>query len=625
MGEIEFSKAHESNELPTSIFKNRMLLEAFNFTDEQMNEFIEWDALSNPSANLVKRLILEKFDHPLEDWEFGFSLIALKNVEIQELCDLKHVGEQRREQFFRELRMLKSGEPIRISRNEKNKNCSLREVAGISESVFDNAFVPWSALGTKATKVLLRIILNSQRGSTGTYAEGFQVKDLDQLTVKSIENKKGFGAATLGSVIEALRIWKSDMSVMAPAPSVERDDVVNALSKVNDFNFDPPTLLIYDVDDELAHYLKKYKIESALFLADFLQNNIDVDRVVLMRYEGRLLEFAKQLSARSRQFALVTFREVFQSAMEDPSERFVENIESKYGFSKAQLAVVFPQFVRSAVAIRLRIKGRTLQEIGDKLGVTRERARQLIQLGSSYLDEENRERVLQAKKIIREAVGREEKSSVERVTQALGVFICMHPGVSSKELETNLQLSQSEIRHLAPKELRKFISGSAEKNVKEVSRWTDSQLLESIKIAGTFHYPLSTPQYNELVRIGEVSGPSSQLIAKRFGTWKNACRDAGVEPTQMGKHEYAHKWSSAELVDFMVEYLLDPNSSGSFGDYEHWRDVQIRAVPSSAHMRHEMHSWRAAQNLALAKISELGPLDPEIYWPSHPSHEASVV
>jgi hypothetical protein len=126
--------------------------------------------------------------------------------------------------------------------------------------------------------------------------------------------------------------------------------------------------------------------------------------------------------------------------------------------------------------------------------------------------------------------------------------------------------------------------------------------LEVLKKAGTYYFPLKISDYDHLLEIGEIEGPSVAKIGILFDSWGEACRMAGVEPAPALRHEYSKTWSDVELVSFVVRYLNDENTPGSFDGYRAWREIQLDHGPSEALLRNTFESWSKIKRQALEII-----------------------
>lgn len=244
---------------------------------------------------------------------------------------------------------------------------------------------------------------------------------------------------------------------------------------------------------------------------------------------------------------------------------------------------------RNLAILRERAAGSTLDEIGQNYGLTREAVRQIIvKCGGSGFT------------LHTQAVRESQLSEVESKNEALRSFVRSHPGITIVELASEFGLKKDVALSRLTKSEKKLISGS--KLVRDKSRiWSDEMILDALRLAQTYHYPLTTTDYQELVTIGEIKGPSVPLIANRYKTWSQACIAAGVEYVE-AYTTYSVTWSREDLVEIVGEYLLDPETTGTVGDYNRWRDAATDRIPSFAQLRIVVGPWSQACDEALSNI-----------------------
>ena len=266
--------------------------------------------------------------------------------------------------------------------------------------------------------------------------------------------------------------------------------------------------------------------------------------------------------------------------------------------------------------IQMRSAGATLEQIGDKFGITRERVRQLLitKLGKD-----------EAKRL--EANGREgkvhqdyhrlfefiENDSVEfplnhdlsvmldqlvsdRRMTAEGYrrpwaalveeWLCENPGIYPEEFEALTGISPRAGSSLAPNAFARFC-------LRENS-WTvgysDEQLLNSLRVAATFEFPLSAKKFDDLASVGEIDAPTSQTVMNRFGSWNVACRKAGIEGHQPWTDEYERQWSENDIWSIVQDFLLLDDHRASITDFDLWLQNQ-EGLPSAARVRQILGKW----------------------------------
>lgn len=240
--------------------------------------------------------------------------------------------------------------------------------------------------------------------------------------------------------------------------------------------------------------------------------------------------------------------------------------------------------------IQLRIQGSTLDKIGQVHSLTRERIRQILTKFSPHLNaltdliHDERDNTKQA----------ELSESVQQLFLDKGA-------IYKDELTSLLNMSFDDSYRILPKHFRKLIIDVTREST-VTSKWSREIVLEVLKKAGTYYFPLKISDYDHLLEIGEIEGPSVAKIGILFDSWGEACRMAGVEPAPALRHEYSKTWSDVELVTFVVRYLNDENTPGSFDGYRAWREIQLDHVPSEALLRNTFESWSKIKRQALEVI-----------------------
>lgn len=245
--------------------------------------------------------------------------------------------------------------------------------------------------------------------------------------------------------------------------------------------------------------------------------------------------------------------------------------------------------VRNLQIVRQRLSGETLEAIGDEHGVTRERVRQIVRecCGDEF-------------EAVRAEWRQTRQLAMEREVAKVEGFIARHPGMTIDELSLKFGKDVTELRSLISKTSRKLIVGQKRQpNIPQV--WSNDQILASLQKAQTYYHPLRIADFNSLVNLGEVKGPSVPLIMKRFGSWSNACRQAGVEFVE-ATSTYTQNWSRYDLLEALGAYLVDVSNNGSIAGYDEWRTAGDIGLPSSSQMRLVFVNWSTACDEALTQI-----------------------
>ncbi len=241
---------------------------------------------------------------------------------------------------------------------------------------------------------------------------------------------------------------------------------------------------------------------------------------------------------------------------------------------------------RAEAMCRMRAEGKSLAQIGQTFGLTRERVRQIIMSAQGP----DREAAAEARK--RQAV-RDKELLREQILD-----VCRtRPGMSAAEVGQEVGVSAATVRAtLGPDAGRVLVS-----TYKATMTFTDEEILAQIRrAADRAGVPLTVRLY-EQVR-AEVGGASSPLILQRFKTWREACLAAGVQPGKPLRDSYKRRWSREELVVFVADYLRSEDARGSFADYERWAR-ENDGVPSGQTIRTQLGAWSRAKAEGLSVLA----------------------
>jgi hypothetical protein len=243
---------------------------------------------------------------------------------------------------------------------------------------------------------------------------------------------------------------------------------------------------------------------------------------------------------------------------------------------------------RSFRMVELRRSGLTYEEIGEVFDLTRERVRQILMKDSRAptVKELRRQRKQDAIEL--------EDENRRRVRHDL----LLNPGSSRAEISKRLGLDVVSVRKAVPQELRKLIV--ERKNVVQAF-WTDEEAFQSLQDAQTYLFPLTTNGYCMLLRLGEVRGPSVPRLMQRFGSWRSACEQAGVEAGLPRRSGYESRWTDQDLLLFVCRYLEADDSTGAIADYERWTHAEADA-PSAQTVRNRLGDWSEVKAVVLGGI-----------------------
>lgn len=240
---------------------------------------------------------------------------------------------------------------------------------------------------------------------------------------------------------------------------------------------------------------------------------------------------------------------------------------------------------RDAQITHLRAQGLTLQAVADAVGLTRERVRQILKRDGGPDTDAARASQRESRQRKREALQR-----------LVAIDLHAHPASTAEEVACRLGCSREEVlSHLAD-DVRALLLRPAGTSLVV---WTDEASLAALRDAATYAYPLTTAAYNRLLQAGEVQGPSVPRIFQRFGSWNEACKLAGVEPSSRRRPHYQSRWTDDDILGFVRQYLESGAGGGTFAGYDGWRRLAGFDAPSSALMRQRLGPWSDVKRRAL--------------------------
>lgn len=272
-------------------------------------------------------------------------------------------------------------------------------------------------------------------------------------------------------------------------------------------------------------------------------------------------------------------------------DRFVKVGRDAYAWAPEGVIPPPPAPPHVADMIERRWRGETLDEIGSAHGVTRERIRQLLKKYGGPSSEQVRD--LRAAEALVAQRGHEVAVAAQ-IRDALD----LHGPMTAAEVGDATELDAGEVSKYWPKELahlRLYAPGTNE------NRWTDEAILNAMREAALYEFPLTTNAYADLVSQGQIKGPSMPRIWQRFGSWTVACEAAGVVAGQTMRPHYESRWSDDDLVQIVRRYLLDPDAPNSAHRFDEWKRVSAPDGPSFQTVRKRFGSWTEAKRRALAQ------------------------
>jgi DNA-binding CsgD family transcriptional regulator len=246
---------------------------------------------------------------------------------------------------------------------------------------------------------------------------------------------------------------------------------------------------------------------------------------------------------------------------------------------------------RDLKIIHLRQEGRTLDEIGREVSITRERVRQILSKHApDIVFGEIREK-------------KEEEALKQFKNRNLEIHELIRKNwndyqyLKFEDLALCFAIPVWRLRRCLSRIQYVYLQANEERKVAQ--SWSDDECLKSLQNAATFVFPLTVSKYRRLLETGDVRGPTPALFWQRFGSWVQACERAGVEYGEPLR-EYNRIWNDTELITFVRKFLYQrEDGKWSLEKYEEWRRSPAVEGPSMALLRLRLGSWTEIRILGL--------------------------
>lgn len=276
-----------------------------------------------------------------------------------------------------------------------------------------------------------------------------------------------------------------------------------------------------------------------------------------------------------------------------------ENFFDKFSFHFEYSIFEDESIARKISMLESRVNGNTLATIGIQFGVTRERVRQILEKAFSQISSNP---IFEGKSLSDILENQKESKHEEAsmiIESKIRDLLNTNPGIKYQDLADSLSLDIQLVKSRISYQASKFVFQDQWGGASD-PEFSDDFIIGAIKMAAAIRSPLSAPMYENLVERGLVKGPKSQTIAKRFGTWSNACLNAGVMYVRSVRDEYSKTWSEEEVLNFLIDFLKCKEFGVGVLSYDEWRGKYRVEAPSSGHIRNVFGSWIDAKNNCLS-------------------------
>jgi len=247
---------------------------------------------------------------------------------------------------------------------------------------------------------------------------------------------------------------------------------------------------------------------------------------------------------------------------------------------------------RDLMILQMRMDGATLDEIGKQVSLTRERVRQILVKISPEL--------ITTIEVLKSGVHQKQEVVLDNRFESI---FNQYGAVYKSELAKEIGLTEDEALKLTPKRFNKYIIDKFPEPTSSLA-WSREDCLKALRQAATYYFPIRQADYDHLINIGEVKGPSVAYMYLKHGQWSELCLEAGVEFFTSVRSDYKRMWSEEELLSYARRFFVEPDTSGSYGSYDVWRERQTDHVPSGVLIRNVFGSWTTVKRKVLESLRQ---------------------
>jgi len=180
---------------------------------------------------------------------------------------------------------------------------------------------------------------------------------------------------------------------------------------------------------------------------------------------------------------------------------------------------------------------------------------------------------------------------------AVLAYVRSHPGLSVEDLSLRLDLSKSSVsRYLRGTEEHRLV---VSRKTNPQQRFTDAQMADALKEAyrrlEDRSKGLSRKRYKELMA-DQPDAPAAATFIRRYGSWSEACKKAGVTAAKARRDNYVQDWSNDDIVAAVDEFITVTGLT-SYHAYAEW--ARSNARPSGPLLVQRLGGWAQARRLAI--------------------------
>jgi DNA-binding transcriptional ArsR family regulator len=181
--------------------------------------------------------------------------------------------------------------------------------------------------------------------------------------------------------------------------------------------------------------------------------------------------------------------------------------------------------------------------------------------------------------------------------EAVLAYVREHPGLSVDDLSLRLDLSKSSVsRYLRDTpEHRLVVSRKKSPKVKFTDDEMAAALVAAFRKLDDRSKGLSRKRYRELT-VDQPDAPAAATFIRRYGTWSEACRKAGVTAAKARRTNYVQEFSNEDIVSAVAEFIENTGIT-SYHAYAAW--ARDNGRPSGPLLVQRLGSWAQARRLAI--------------------------
>lgn len=251
---------------------------------------------------------------------------------------------------------------------------------------------------------------------------------------------------------------------------------------------------------------------------------------------------------------------------------------------------------RYPIIYDLRLDGLSLERIGKKIGLTRERIRQILVEGGGDIPEDVL-RQLQSRKATetRQRQQAEADAIIETIESA--------PPFTYHPDDIREWTSDPVVRSIVLNAVARLMPLGRGSQLKVA--WTPERVLECLRAAWVCAQAdgLETLSHGYYLAWHKTHREACSYVTvlKRFGLWSTACVEAGVPHGQPPNRTY-HGFTREDCVRAIARMALEqPDSTVSIRQYELWAQ-HTKGVPSRARLVQVCGDWTPVRSEALALL-----------------------